>query len=216
MTPNLIICAGMHRSGSTWLYNVVRYCCMNAGLRTYGDYAKKYRDTIPADVHVLKIHPFKQHYCDRAKHVFTTVRDLRDVVASMIRYNITRPTPRDVAHSTEKLINREYAAWAPYSSLEIRYEEMVLDRPAAVAAVLRVLDLPSVVDPVEVHRDVEKLTRMALPDLDRTTQLWPRHVTNGRTGSYAETLSPELIKIVENIGGSWLTEHGYELLHIAS
>jgi len=205
-----IICAGMHRSGSTWLYNVVRYCFMNAGCRTYGDYAKKYNASIPADVHVLKLHPFKQHYCDRAEHIFTTVRDLRDIVASMIRFNITRPTPRDVAHCTEKLINREYAAWAPYSSLETRYEDMTRDRPAAIAAILRVLDLPDV-DPVEVHRDVEKLTMMALPDLDRSTQLWPRHLTNGRTGSYAETLSPELVKVVENIGGSWLTEHGYDL-----
>jgi len=200
----------MRRSGSTWLFNAVRYCYLNAGYRTYSDYAKKYQASVPADVHVLKIHPFNRKYYEQADHIFTTVRDLRDIVASMVRFKLTRDRPKDVAHCTERLINRDYAPWAPYTNLEIRYEEMIRDRPGTVARLLQVLGLPDV-DPVEVHRDVEKLTKRALPDLDRTTQIWPHHLTDGRMGSYVETLSPQLIEIVENIGGSWLTEHGYEL-----
>jgi len=204
----LIVCAGMHRSGSTWLYNVVRYCYLNAGYRTYSDAAHQYKASILADVHVVKIHRFDQKLYEKAERIFTTVRDLRDVVASMIRFKLTRDTKRDVARCTAKLISRDYLPWAVYSDMEVRYEEMIRDRPGTITAILRILDLPDV-DPVEVQRDVEKLTKMALPDVDRTTQFLPHHLTDGRIGSYGETLSPMLLEVVLDVGGDWLVKHGY-------
>ncbi|MHB0937195.1 MAG: hypothetical protein ACYC6A_12470 [Armatimonadota bacterium] len=210
--PKLILCAGMRRSGSTWLYNVLRYCYLNAGCRTYGDYAKEYDASVPADAHVVKVHPFNRELCGQAKHVFTTIRDLRDAVASMVRFKLAQNTPAGIAHAARTLITREYETWAPYSDMEIRYEEMVRDRPGTIAKVLRVLELPDV-DPLEVQRDIEKLTRMALPARDRATQLWPRHLTDGRLGSYGDTLSPRLVEIVEDVAGDWLAEHGYTERH---
>lgn len=208
--PKLILCAGMRRSGSTWLYNVLRYCYLNAGYRTYGDYVKEYNASVPADVHVVKVHPFNRELCGRADHVFTTIRDLRDAVASMVRFKLAHNTPTGIARAARQLIAREYEPWAPYAALEIRYEEMILDRPGTIAKVLRILELPDV-DPQEVQRDIEKLTRMALPDRDRATQLWPRHLTDGRLGSYADTLSPRLVEIVEDVAGDWLAKHGYSV-----
>jgi len=206
----LILCAGMRRSGSTWLFNVLRYSYLNAGYRIYGDYTKEYKSSIPADVHVVKIHPFDHGYCERSELIFTTIRDLRDVVASMVRFKLAHNTQSGIARCARQLIAREYTPWATHSNLEIRYEEMVRDRPAAIAQILAVLGLPDV-DPQEVHRDIEKLTLIALPEHDRTTQIWPHHLTDGRLGSYSETLSPQLIGIIEDAAGDWLTEHGYGL-----
>jgi len=204
----LVLCAGMQRSGSTWLFNVLRYCYMNAGYKTYSDHPDDYDPSVPAYVHVLKLHRYHPDYHASADYVFSTYRDVRDAVASKMRRNLIKHTTEAAVKSALQMINEECLPWHPYANLEVRYEDMIKDRPAVVEAVIRALGLKGV-NAAEVNRDVEKLRMMALGGRDRTTQLWPDHVTDGRVGSFKGTLSPEAVCAIEEVAGDWLTEHGY-------
>jgi hypothetical protein len=209
--PQLIVIAGMHRSGSTWLYNVARIACINAGKLTYGDFVNSYRewaDLTVADVHVIKTHLFIPELCDRADVVLNTVRDIRDAVASMVRRGLIPNTVDDAAECARNLIEAEHAPWRRWTNLELRYEDIVRDRTAAAARVLAVIGL-SHVDAAEVVRDVEKLNLRVLRAHDRVSQLHPDHITDGRAGGYGATLSVEAIRAIESTAADWLREFGY-------
>lgn len=204
----LVLCVGMMRSGSTWLFNVLRYCYMNAGYKTYSGHIDNYDPTVPAHVHILKLHRYHLEYQAAADFIFFTYRDVRDAVASKVRRNLIKHSAGAAAKSALELINEECLTWYPHADLEVRYEDMITDRVAVVEAVIRTLGLQGV-SAAEVNRDVEKLRMMALSERDRTTQLWPDHVTDGRSGSFRGTLSPEAVRAVEEVASGWLTERGY-------
>jgi LPS sulfotransferase NodH len=212
--PQLIVIAGMHRSGSTWLYNVTRYACINAGKTTYGDFINSYRewsDLTVADVHVIKAHLFIPELCDRADAVLATVRDLRDAVASMVRRGLIHDSVDDVAECARSLIDDEYAPWRQWTNLELKYEDIIRDRTAAAAQVLDIIGLAHL-DAAEVVRDVDKLNLRVLRTHDRVSQLHPDHITDGRAGGFRATLSLEAIRAIESTAADWLKEHGYDVL----
>lgn len=206
-----VLVAGMPRAGSTWLYNVLRFCHINAGLRTYADYVDRYDPDVPADVHVVKIHPYDSTLLANSRLVFTVYRDIRDVIASLVRRELVLNDARAVAERTKRILNDQYAPWEPYSDCEVCYETMASDKPAAICRILQVLGIDNV-DPQEVHRDDDKMRYMALAQRDRTTQLWPNHFTDGRANSFRDTLDDECIDAIEKVGKQWLTSRGYQLV----
>jgi hypothetical protein len=208
--PKLVLAAGIRRSGSTWLYNVIRFAFINAGYTTYSDFYASYQPETPADVHVVKVHEFVANLAEQNPLVLTTYRDLRDIAASCVRLKLAENTPESLRLVTKEVVGREYSAWKSHANLEIRYADMIRDRPAAIRRVLRALGLNSV-DPREVDRDVQKLSFMAFTDLDPVSQLWPQHITDGGVGSYRKFLSDASIEAIEEVGGPWLATHGYRL-----
>lgn len=207
-----ILIAGMPRAGSTWLYNAVRYSYINSGFRTYADYNDRYNPAVDADVHVVKIHPFNESLLLSSQVVLTPCRDLRDVLASLVRRNLVKNEPDALAARARRILDREYLPWVQHSTCEIRYETMVIDKPKAIAQILALLNLLDV-DPEEVHRDVEKLRKVVVAERDRTTQLWPDHFTDGRANSFFTTLSEESVLAIEKVASPWLRAKGYELCY---
>lgn len=203
-----ILIAGMKRSGSTWLYNVVRFCYINAGHTTYGDYIDKYESHTCAHVHVVKIHPFDPTLMVDTDRILTSIRDIRDAVASMVRRNLINNCKEEVIEAARNMISSEHLCWAPFSDLEVRYEYMITHRMETVEMVLALLGIESV-DPAEVVNDVEKLGRVVFPGRERTSQLWPNHITDGRSNAYLDTFESETIRAVEHECAEWLAANGY-------
>jgi len=188
----------------------MRFAFINAGYCVYSDFYASYQPETVADVHVVKVHEFVPCLAEQNPLVVTTYRDLRDIAASCVRLKLAENTPESVRLVTKEVVGREYSAWSSRACLEIKYADMIRDRPKAIKRVLRVLGLNGV-DPFEVDRDVQKLSYMAFADLDPVSQLWPQHVTDGGVGNYRNFLSDASIEAIEEVGGPWLATHGYTL-----
>lgn len=210
MSNRLILCAGMKRSGTTWLYNVLRYCYLNAGMSVYADFDDAYQSQCAADVHVLKIHEYRKDRRQAADLVFTSIRDLRDAVASQVRRKMIPNEPQACANCAERMMLLEYQPWQQHSDYEMRYEEMIRDPVGTVQDISNRLGLQFAREAAEgVASDVEKLTRIRLARRDSVTQLWPGHITDGRAHSFGETITPESIAAIEAVAREWLREKGY-------
>lgn len=192
----VILAAGMVRTGSTWLYNVLRYAYLNAGQRVYGCYASDYVTETQADVHVVKIHNYDDELRRRADLIFTCWRDLRDVAASAVRKGWVTGDAADLVPYLRRILAMQYDAWEPCSDYEAMYP-MIADMPLlAVRRLLARLDLDSrFAEPILA--DLDKIGRIVQPGVNEETQLWPDHITDGGVGTYARTLSQEAIRAVE-------------------
>ena len=208
--PLIVVSAGIERSGSTWLFNVLRYAFLNAGLRTYGESFGCHDSRVDADACVLKTHFFDSDLQSESSFIFTSYRDLRDIAASLVRRDCIANNSDAVGEAVRELIEFQYKPWKTYSSYVFKYEEMIENRLGTVQRILDVLGLHSV-DSRQVLRDVELLKLTVTANMDRTSMLFPGHITDGRAYSYAETLSSESIAVIEDIAGSWLLDHGYQL-----
>jgi len=203
-----IICAGCHRSGSTWLFNALRLSLREAQIPFYSCFHNEYDSTRREEYHVIKTHNFlKQH--KHAYRIFTTTRDLRDIAASAVRRKLIENTPEEVVKYVKRVVNREHTPWKKYSHLEIRYEKMYFNKVRTLTSILRKLDL--IVDPKKVHKKVEGLI-IPKKQMSQITQLHPNHITkgtNGRPSSYKNVLSEESINLIEDEFGWWLEKHNY-------
>jgi LPS sulfotransferase NodH len=203
----LLLCAGPMRSGSTWLYNVLRLA-HPAIYATYVHWPEAQlwmhagNGELKRPVWLVKAHTFNVYFADAADYVLTTRRDIRDIAASALRRNMTT----DIIPFVDEQIEN-YQQWAAYSDLEIVYEEMVQDKVATIQKILDLLRLGGSAS--ELHERVEAIP---LPtEHDKLTQLWWNHITDGGVGTYENTLSRETISAIEDRYGWWLLQHGYKV-----
>lgn len=81
----IIIVAGIYRSGSTWLYNAVRFLTEEAGYKTQGTFALWERSD-EYDCHVIKTHyiyPYRRLRIKKPDFIITSRRDKEDIINSM-------------------------------------------------------------------------------------------------------------------------------------
>ncbi len=124
----LVIAAGMPRSASTWLYNVIRLALdsdprhtgnFNAGW--VGDWA----DIEQRDCMLMKVHDFNAVHSDAAKAVLYSYRDVRDAVASQYRKFGSVASMDLVGRYIEM-----HEQWMPRTDYAMRYETMLNGREA--------------------------------------------------------------------------------------
>ena len=121
----LIIIAGIKRSGSTWLYNAVRLCLLNAGYTVHiaGD-GQYYEKDCKADYQIIKTHPFRQWMADEADFVFTSDRDDEGIRASWQRFD-----GRMLSDGLLAKWRRWLDQWRVHTDYDMQYDIMV-DFPA--------------------------------------------------------------------------------------
>lgn len=213
--PRIVLCAGMHSSGSTWLYNVVA-----AVLRcAYGSSVAQFYAEDVADFPALgdeigacavKTHLPAPALQDRARTdqapVLLSVREPRDAIASLMA-RFEQPfegAARAVCDCAPHLVALKQAAPA----LILRYEDRFYDRAETIDAVARFLGAPLAPgESGEIHAGLtrEKVGEMLTdlerrgvfaPDLDPqqfdpVTHWHPRHVGDLKIRKYAEWLSAD-------------------------
>ena len=206
MDKQVIVCAGMHRSGSTWLYNAVRLIIASSRVPVYACWVNKYKPDDGRKIHVVKTHLFYPKIREAADCIFTTRRDLRDVAASAVRKGICRSTPMDVLAYLTRIIDEDYIPWMQSSDFEVPYEDMIRDEPHFIEVLAAFMGFS--VDGGEIKAEIDALD----PD-DPEALLSPGHITRREPGTFAETLGLPAIRAVETAFQGWQEQRGYSRRH---
>lgn len=198
-----ILSAGMHRSGSTWLYNALRLIMES---KVEGDYIKGFvsgNDT-PFDVKnaVIKIHVINPDYIEWADKIFYIYRDIRDVVASYVRW---RGIPM-----AEEGIDADIKAGIEYmwkAHMSIEYNQIIKE-PEKLLFKMG-YHLSTKIKPKSILIELEKIKNKKLKNTDPITLMRVGHITDGRSNNYKEYLEPEYLSRIEDKYGWWLKQNEY-------
>lgn len=199
-----IVCAGFHRSGSTWLYNVVRIMCeevygkQNVCARFFNQWDQSQK----ASCYVIKTHRFQPSLID-ADFIFTTIRDLRDVAASAVRMKMIEESQ---AYTwTVNLLKQEYEPWKKYTQLELVYEHFIEKKVVSIARIAKRLKFD--LDAQIIHEKVESI-KIPTDKADVVEQLHPNHISNE---NHRGLLSKSTIRKIEksDITGEFMKNHLY-------
>ncbi|RMG92887.1 MAG: hypothetical protein D6703_00940 [Zetaproteobacteria bacterium] len=204
-----ILCAGIPRSGSTWMYNIIRLMLLRSGAEVYGAWIEDYQPETQADWHVVKVHePLDESWLEKAELIFCSHRDLRDIAVSSIRMGWAKEN-EEVLFLLEKIVNMHHF-WSSHAAFELHYEDL-LDDPARVAsAIAGVLGMTLDGDAIrQLCQKVDALNNNGKAEHDPVTLLHPDHRQSGRYGRYRTELPASLTQQIELQFGPWLIEHGY-------
>lgn len=207
-----IICAGMHRSGSTWLFNVLRYIYLEQGYSIYSCFANNdYDPCKDADIHIVKTHAMKKSLIPNTNYILTTCRDLRDIAASAVRRELVEDSIDQIIRYIDNVVTKEYTPWKDISTFEMKYEDMHSNKLGMISKIAKAIYMP-MTEPAKV---LEKVESLKLPekkgDFDEATQLHYNHITNGTPRSYHTTLPNSTIHTIEVKHGIWLKNKGYKV-----
>lgn len=225
----LIVVCGMHRSGSTLVWQIARQLLLHRpglrnprGIRTseFKRAAQDERDLLMVKVHyrsALKL----SHFPDSGARYLYTYRDVRDVVASLFRkgrYPVG--DARRGPDSAREIAEREiagHAVWTAKPDVWIRrYESFCGDTAALVRELAVYLNesvtdsrVDEIVEYVDVSRQAERSAAASQHGIDEDTRVTSNHITDGREGAWRDTLTPAECQSIEVEGHAWLTAHGY-------
>jgi len=213
LTAMIYICAGMYRSGSTWLYNAVRLLLENARAPDLAAGWIADRERLFARKNsVVKIHEYSHELASGKNIVLTSHRDLRDIAASLCRKfksAFSMDTLREAVAA--------HAHWARVASYDLRYENLLADKLTELKNVARALRLSekaitalpfdSVLKQIDQQEFSEK--RSTAQRFDSVTLLHDGHITDGRHGSWADILPADVVRAIETEFRPWLVQRGY-------
>jgi len=209
----IYVCAGMYRSGSTWLYNAMRHTLEAAGVKNLAaGWASEKAKLLTHENALVKIHEFDPALASRDNVVLVSHRDLRDVAASLTRKFKKPATIETVREGLDA-----YTKWAAVAAYDLRYETLLRDKESELRRIARCLRIPAaVVDQLPYEAILKKIEsekfseeRSTGEGFDSVNLLHEGHMTDGRHGSWKETLPAELVTEIETEFGQWLTERRY-------
>jgi hypothetical protein len=208
----LVLCAGIPRSGSTWLYNAVRLLLMRSAGESgvYGAWIEQYDPAKSAAWHVVKVHEPNESLLWRAKIALTSRRDLRDIAASAWKRGWINDEPTAAAFVDN--VVRQHAFWKDRCGYEMVYETMRCDPTAELRRIANVLDAR--VTDTDIAQVSQQIDALAFDDsnagpFDPATLLHKRHIADGGVGYHTETLPAALVEKISERYGTWLREKGY-------
>jgi hypothetical protein len=199
----LVLCAGIPRSGSTWLFNAARLLLERRGPVTSGWIEDVGRSPDPDATTLIKLHGFDERLATRADVVLTSRRDLVEIAASAVRLGWI--SDRGAADFIDGVV-AQHAAWAAYASYELAYERLRGGAAGVVGEVGAALGVE--VDPRDAAEIGERIDRFsytgASGTYDPVTLLHPRH-----TAPVPYRLSSETERASHIRFRDWLAAHGY-------
>jgi sulfotransferase family protein len=231
----IVVCLGLPRSGSTWLYNVARELLG----RRYpeGPIACGFSDDFtapqstgarPVRCFLIKAHNPTAHFRallgSTSARLLISIRDPRDAVASLMQsFRLTFHDAAGAVYSSAKTL-AEMARCR--HDLLLRYEDGFTDD---IAAVQRIGEALGCTDEAPILRRIhhelsragvsEKIRELgrrgafrpepAFTTWDPQTQWHPAHLGDGRVGKFAECLTIAEIRRLERHFGSFMTQFSY-------
>jgi hypothetical protein len=209
----IYICAGMPRSGSTWMFNVVRVLLKHAGVPDVaGGYVGQASELLTHQHAIIKLHPFDFELATRADVVLTAHRDLRDVAASMKRHYQKNYSAVEMNEWVKSQVK-----WAQYAAYDLHYELLLVDRLAEIRKIAATLQLPppilaglpyeTILNEIEGQKFTKKFSEASA--YDAVNLLHEGHITDGRHGSWTRVLPPEDVAAIEKEFRGWLTGRDY-------
>jgi len=204
-----IICAGIARSGSTRLYNIVRLG-LEQNFPAEQISAQWVNSFVPGEHHnILKIHDFKKRWLNWSDFVFTTRRDIRYIAASALDL-----MPRGTYKNTDSIIQMckeildMYEAWNDHTDYELVYEDFKENKEKVVQTIFGILGLP-----VDCNKLLDDLSRIGNPagEFDKTTLMHVKHISENTFKHYTKRLSKEHCDAINTTYKYWLDSKGYKI-----
>ncbi len=208
--PLLITIGGMTKSGSTGLFNLVRWICEENNIRVASFLGKNYlKGADQYDVLVQKTH----HVFDweRADIILAPKRDVRDCVASK-----RRRSPRVVEGIKGCFVAGFHNIYLHDQAIKkggipILYRDLKLNPlkvAERIAAMLRI-NSPSLKAPIQKFQD---MGNGRCSESYNVTAFRTRKVMNrGIIGGYRKTLSKKETGFLDRCFGWWLRKEGFEV-----
>lgn len=202
----LIVSAGMPRSGSTLLFNILReilirkWGSLSSGW--YGDIA----DLDKGNAYLIKLHNLNWYYRVRANQKFYTYRDVRVAAVSSLHKFNKEPSIDDIRTN----IN-QYLIAKSSCDLMIKYEELVSDPFVHVSKIIDVLEVQ-----VDIDEIIESSFNLNPPDsgsstYSKETLLHKGHFTYTNDDEWRSVLSEELQVCLRKEFDWWFEECGYSV-----
>lgn len=193
-TSTSIVTGGIHRSGTTWLYNIV--CNM------FPTYKRCFfENTRLLNNYVYKSHNWHNEFSNC--HSILIVRDLRSVAASLFAFspllNFYKLTYQNIIPILTTMVEKECEEWKP--TLTLKYEH---GKEVNTKCLINYFGLN-----LNCNQHIELVNNINLPKhtRDKVTELWPGHITNS-TADHLPTAVYD--QITENFQW-WLTKYKYDI-----
>lgn len=205
----IIVIAGMRHSGSTVLFNIIRIACEISGLSVKGGFSERIgviaEIADSCQVLLIKTHEYRDDVSEISNFTFTTIRDLRETVASAKRRGFY--LLEKVGGETEyaKFNRSLHDIWEGKSDFIFEYENFMKSPYQIIQNVLSALELESSLAD-EIYQRVTTLPT----DNYNVTLLSDSHITDPkRELDYTTTLEADSVLKIEEQHQSWLNKYGY-------
>ena len=204
-SKKIIYSAGIPRSGSTLLFNILRVVLE----MEYKDHVSSCWIEEIDKKSVNKINLIKTHHLNkidmlRANRTFYTYRDIRDVLVSRLKMFDREPTIEIVRYHIQlhQLVER-------MGCHTVKYETMITFVEGTIHDVANVLGLK--VDPLAVMKKLPSPKKSKAPDNghDKDTLLHEGHVTGTKNREWEDVLPKELQKQIHSEFEWWFQKYGY-------
>ena len=207
----VIVVAGMRHSGSTALFNILRLLTQKAGFDLFSCYSESLKfselEKIDSEVVLIKTHEIRDDIRMFANIVITSIRDLRDTVASGKRRQFSMLERAGGAVEYARYNREIYDDWEGISNYQFDYNRFI-DSPVEVVAEIQLLLGLSTMSAVEIYNEVASLPT----DQYSLTLLSPLHITDPkRKETFETTLTREEIQLVEENNADWFAKHGFSV-----
>jgi len=214
--PRIIIVAGMCQSGSTLLFNLIRFILESKNNKVYSCHYSNfdYLQACDSDYTIIKTHKHHIKLHTMADFIFVTQRDLRDTICSA-----KRRWPK-LFNTPQKLVNRGhhnisvYNDWKDYANFDFIYEKYMKEPNKMIERIGRILNIKDV-DSIAVKNKTDGLFEMKIPERDdfddsvySKTLLSKHHNTSGgKSGLYKIDLTIEEIDAIEDEHMDWIANY---------
>jgi len=214
----IILCAGMARSGSTWLVNAARLLLSNSYKDTsvfwIEDFSpKKFLFKLrPAKILLLKVHGYDKIIVKHSYLVLYSIRDIRDVVAS--RHRMWGYDWEAAIKDAKMDITSIYPKYKSDADYIMRYEEMITFSEKVLSELAKCLKVSSY-DCNYILSEIDKMNYFSSNNVtemyNRENLLHKHHITDGRYGSWKDTIPEAYIKLIEDNFSEWLRQNNYPI-----
>lgn len=205
-----IITAGIPRSGSTRLFNIVRLGLLQHFPKNYinAHWVTTFNDN-PACHNILKVHEFSNNLVDYADFIFTTKRDIRFIAASAWdhRAHGVYRKPSELVESMASVLIM-YEKWKVHSDYEIVYEKFSEHSEEIVSNLFSIIGLP--IDVKKLLNDLNDIKNSkTVFNEDGESLMHVNHISEKTCLDYRERLPTVFSQAVETVFRPWLEQHGY-------
>lgn len=202
-----LVVAGMRHSGSTALFNILRLTLELLEIEFESGYSEKTwlrQSRRNTQLRLIKTHEIRDDLIFGQAIIISTVRDLRDTVASAARRKFKQYQQLGAVEYAK--FNRSlHEMWDLQAHYTFNYEQFITEPDIAVSALLGFLDIQS----VDIAKLLAELNSLPTDDWDKTL-LSPTHVTDPkRLLSYTDTLSQDDAETITRQNYKWLLANGY-------
>ena len=201
----LVVSAGMPRSGSTLLFNIIREILkVEFGSKLASAWEADVQDLESGEAFLIKTHRVSRLLRFRAQHIFYSYRDVRvAAVSAMRRFEIP------ISLEWMRAEVEEYRKAKEVSRLIFQYEVLRNDPLLIVNQISRSLDIQ--VDAEEIVSSALCLHPPTSSGYSKISLLHNDHMTHTEDEEWREVFPAVLVEQVNNELSWWFRECGYPL-----